>query len=104
MRVTVDEVAAGLRLSRPGTSPARLTDENLPRMGERLRLRQDFDISRLLAGGAGDPEGAEEVRHVRGRQRHRLGHLGRAGRADRRLHEELRRIKGSAFEVVQKPE
>ena len=32
---------------------SRLTDENLPRMGERFRLRKDFDTSRLLAGGAG---------------------------------------------------
>ena len=30
---------------RPRTTPARTTDENLPRMGERIRLRQDFDIS-----------------------------------------------------------
>src|SRR5207249_3583187 len=28
------------------------------------------------AGGAGDPEGAEEVRHVGGGQRHRVGGLG----------------------------
>ena len=39
---------------------------------------------RLLAGGPGDPQGPEEVRHVRGRQRHRLGDLGRPRPADPR--------------------
>ncbi len=58
---------------------SRLTDETLPRMGERFRLRQDFDVVRLLAACSGDPEGPEEVRHVRRRQRRRLAHFRRPG-------------------------
>ena len=47
-------------------------------MGERIRLRKDFDISRLLAGGAGDPEGLKKYGMFVRRQRHRLGDLGGA--------------------------
>lgn len=82
---------------------SRLTDENLPRMGERLRLRQDFDM--------------------RGFSRHArtiLVALQRYGMfvadngiewaisvsPDERipdLHRELRRVRGSDFEVVVAP-
>ncbi len=82
---------------------SRLTDENLPRMGERLRLRQDFDVSGF----------APEARTI-------LVALKRYGMfvadngiewaisvaPDERipvLHEELRRMKGSDFEVVVAP-
>ncbi len=82
---------------------SRLTDENLPRMGERLRLRQDFDASGF----------SPEVRTI-------LVALKRYGMfvadngiewaisvaPDERipvLHEELRRVKGSDFEVVVPP-
>ncbi len=82
---------------------SRLTDENLPRMGERLRLRQDFDVSGF----------SPEVRTI-------LVALKRYGMfvadngiewaisvaPDERipdLHEELRRVKGSNFEVVVSP-
>ena len=58
------------------------TDINLPRMGERFRLRADFDISGLLAAPTGHPEGTQEVRNVRGRQRRRLANLGRARQPD----------------------
>ena len=48
MRVTVRKTRRAYVY--PATHYAsRLTDENLPRMGERLRLRKDFDMSRLLA-------------------------------------------------------
>lgn len=83
---------------------SRLTDKNLPRMGERIRLKQDFDIS-----GFSPP-----VQAI-------LKALKKYGMfvadngidwaisvaPDERipnLHDELRKIKGSAFEVVQKPE
>jgi hypothetical protein len=79
------------------------TDENLPRMGERLRLRQDFDVSGFSA----------EVRTI-------LLTLKRYGMfvadngiewaisvaPDERiptLHEQLRKVKGSDFEVVSTP-
>jgi hypothetical protein len=82
---------------------SRLTDENLPRMGERLRLRRDFDVSGFRP----------EVRAI-------LNGLKKYGMfvadngidwaisvaPDPRiplLHEELRKIKGSDFEVVQPP-
>lgn len=82
---------------------SKLTDENLPRMGERLRLRQDLDISGF----------SPEVRTI-------LTALKRYGMfvadngiewaisvaPDERipvLHEELRRVKGSDFEVVVAP-
>ena len=82
---------------------SRLTDENLPRMGERLRLRQDFDVSGF----------SREARTI-------LVALKRYGMfvadngiewaismaPDERipvLHEELRRVKGSDFEVVVTP-
>jgi hypothetical protein len=82
---------------------SRLTDENLPRMGERFRLRKDFDVSGF----------SPEVKTI-------LVALKRYGMLvadngiewaisiapDPRipvLHEELRKIKGSDFEVVQPP-
>lgn len=82
---------------------SRLTDENLPRMGERLRLRRDFDTSKF----------SPEVRTI-------LNALKQYGMLvadngiewavsctpDERipvLHEELRRVKGADFEVVTAP-
>jgi hypothetical protein len=82
---------------------SRKTDENLPRMGERLRLKADYDISRF----------SPEVQTI-------LNGLKQYGMLvadngiewaiscapDERipvLHEELRRVKGSAFEVVEMP-
>jgi hypothetical protein len=90
-------------LKRFYTPAISLTDENLPRMGERLRLRQDFDISGF----------SPEARTI-------LVALKRYGMfvadngiewaisvsPDERipvLHEELRRVKGSDFEVVVAP-
>jgi hypothetical protein len=85
----------------PATHHAsRLTDENLPRMGERFRLRRDFDLSGF----------SPEARTI-------LVALQRYGMLvadngiewaisvapDERipvLHEELRKVKGSDFEVV----
>lgn len=82
---------------------SRLTDANLPRMGERFRLRKDFDVSGF----------SPEVKAI-------LVALKRYGMfvADNgiewaisvapdpripEIHEELRKIKGSDFEVVQPP-
>ena len=102
MRVTV------VRTRRAYIAPAthfasRQTNQDLPRMGERLRLRKDFDVSRF----------SPEVQAI-------LKGLKKYGMfvADNgidwaisvapdpripNLHEELRRIKGSAFEVVVPP-
>ncbi|HJZ57677.1 MAG TPA: hypothetical protein VKE74_22105 [Gemmataceae bacterium] len=82
---------------------SRLTDENLPRMGERLRLRKDFDVSKF----------SPEVQAI-------LQGLKKYGMfvadngiewaiscaPDPRipvLHEELRKVKGSDFEVIVPP-
>lgn len=82
---------------------SRLTDENLPRMGERFRLRKDFDVSGFSL----------ELKSI-------LVALKRYGMfvadngiewaisvaPDPRIpvmHEELRKIKGSDFEVVEPP-
>jgi acetyl esterase/lipase len=82
---------------------SRLTDEHLPRMGERLRLRADFDVTRF----------SPEVRTI-------LTGLKQYGMLvadngiewaistapDPRipvLHEELRKVKGADFEVVVAP-
>jgi hypothetical protein len=82
---------------------SRKTDENLPRMGERIRLRKDFDTSKF----------SPEVKTI-------LDGLKKYGMlvADNGLdwalscapdvripvlHEELRKVKGSDFEVVVPP-
>jgi hypothetical protein len=82
---------------------SRLTDENLPRMGERIRLKKDFDVSGF----------SKEARPI-------LEALKKYGMfvadngidwaisvaPDQRigsLHEELRKVPGSAFEVVTPP-
>ena len=54
------------------TGPAEPRTRTCPRMGERFRLRQGLRRLRLPAARPGDPEGPQEVRHVRGRQRQRL--------------------------------
>jgi hypothetical protein len=103
MRVTVR------RTRRTYVAPAthfasRLTDPNLPRMGERLRLKQDFDISgftpevQVILKGLKKygmfvaDNGIEWAISVAPDERIPV------------LHEELRRIKGSAFEVVTPPQ
>ncbi|MFN4258052.1 MAG: hypothetical protein ACK4RK_02065 [Gemmataceae bacterium] len=82
---------------------SRQTDPNLPRMGERLRLRQDYDIS-----GFSPPVQAI----LKGLKKHGMFVADNgidwaiSVTPDERigvLHEELRRIKGSAFEVVTPP-
>src|SRR4029079_19751494 len=48
-------------------------DESLPPMGVRVRLKADYDIS-LLARGAGDPAGAQDLWDDPRRQRQRQLH------------------------------
>jgi hypothetical protein len=79
------------------------TDENLPRMGERIRLRKDFDTSKF----------SPEVKTIlEGLQRYGMFVADNgvdwaiSCAPDERipsLHEELRKIKGSDFEVVVPP-
>jgi hypothetical protein len=79
------------------------TDPNLPRMGERLRLKADYDLRGF----------SPEVQAIlKGLKKHGMLvadngiEWALSCAPDERipvLHEELRRVKGSAFEVVQAP-
>jgi len=113
--VRYDECARGMvahalrftvrRTRREYVYPARhfaskLTDENLPRMGERLRLRQNFDISAF-------PPHVQAI--LKGLKKHGMFVADNGGdwrlsiAPDWRLTglESLTRLKGSDFEVVQ---
>jgi hypothetical protein len=83
---------------------SRKTDENLPRMGERLRLKANYDISGF------SPEVQTILKGLK-----QYGMLvadngiewAISCAPDERipvLHDELRRVKGSAFEVVEQPQ
>jgi hypothetical protein len=89
----------------PATHHAsRLTDKNLPRMGERLRLKAEYDVSKF----------SPEVKTIlKALQKHGMFVADNgiewaiSCAADPRipvLHDELRKVKGDAFEVVQRPE
>lgn len=102
MRVTV------VRTRRAYVYPAthfasRRIDENLPRMGERFRLRKDFDVSKF------SPEVQAILKGLK-----KYGMLVADNGIDWAisvtpdpripvLHEELRKVKGSDFEVVVPP-
>jgi len=82
---------------------SQLTDENLPRMGERFRLRRDFDVR---------PFSPQVQAILKGLKRHGMLVADNgiewaiSVTPDPRipnLHEELRRIRGSDFEVVISP-
>lgn len=82
---------------------SRLTDPHLPRMGERLRLRADYDISGF---------GPEVQAILKGLKKYGMLVADNgldwalSCAPDERiplLHEELRKVKGSAFEVVEAP-
>ena len=111
-----DEVAAGainhaLRFTAPTTRrayiyPARhfasdSTDQSLPPMGLRVRLKASVDIFTLRTPGAGLADRAQAVRHDPGRQRITLVCDRRtvAGWHDDDLHQ-LQQLHGSDFEVV----
>jgi len=88
----------------PATHHAsKLTDENLPRMGERIRLKQDFDVT-----GFSPP--VQTI--LKALKKHGMFVADNgidwaiSVSPDKRipiLHEELRRIRGSVFEVVTPP-
>jgi hypothetical protein len=82
---------------------SRLTDENLPRMGERIRLKKDFDVSGF------SPEVQAILKGLK-----KYGMFVADNGIDwaisvapdqriKNLHEELRKLKGSDFEVVEPP-
>ncbi len=102
MRVTVAKTRRAYVY--PATHFAsRLTDENLPRMGERLRLRRDFDVTRF------SPEVQAILKGLK-----KYGMLvadngldwAISCSPDERIppmHDELRKLKGSDFEVIVPP-
>jgi hypothetical protein len=82
---------------------SKLTDENLPRMGERLRLKKDVDVSQF------SPEVQTILKALQ-----RYGMFVADNGIDwaisvapdlriKNLHQELRRLKGSDFEVIVSP-
>ena len=98
MRVTIRRTRAAWVY--PATHRAsRLTDENLPRMGERLRLRADFDVT-------GFSPHVQAI--LKGLKVHGMFVADNGGNwrisiaPDERIEglDELRRVKGSDFEVV----
>lgn len=82
---------------------SRLTDENLPRMGERLRLRKSFDTSKFSP----EVKTILEALKTHGMLVADNGlEWALSCAPDERipiLHEELRKVKGSDFEVVVAP-
>ena len=102
MRVTVEKTRRAY--VHPATHFAsRLTDESLPRMGERLRLRKDFDVSKF------SPEVQAILKGLK-----KYGMLVADNGLDWSiscapdpripvLHEELRKLRGSDFEVIVPP-
>lgn len=103
MRVTV--VKTRRAYVYPATHYAsRHTDENLPRMGERIRLRQDFDVSGF---------GPEVQAILKGLKKYGMFVADNgidwaiSVTPDPRipvLHDELRKLKGSDFEVITPPQ
>ena len=102
MRVTVTRTRKAY--VHPATHYAsRLTDESLPRMGERIRLRKDFDTSKCTPEVKAILEGLKKYGML-------VADNGidwaLSCAPDARipvLHDELRKVKGSDFEVVVPP-
>ncbi|MSR60373.1 MAG: hypothetical protein EXS05_22480 [Planctomycetaceae bacterium] len=103
LRVTV------VRTRRAYTYPAthfasRLTDAKLPRMGERLRLRRDYDTSRFTPETRALLEGLKRYGMFVADNGIEWAVSVAPDPRIRPMHEELRKIKGSDFEVVVPPE
>lgn len=102
MRVTVR------RTRRAYVAPAThfastLTDENLPRMGERIRLRQDFDTSGFTPEARTILEGLKRYGMLVADNGIEWAISVAPDPRIAPMHDELRRVKGSDFEVVVAP-
>ncbi len=102
MRVTVEKTQCAYVHPATHFASSR-TDPNLPRMGERLRLKQDFPVEGYLPNVKAILKGLKKYGMF-------VADNGLdwdiSVAPDPRIppmHEELRRIKGSAFEVVEPP-
>lgn len=102
MRVTVRKSRQAY--VHPATHYAsRLTDENLPRMGERFRLRQDFDVSRFSPPVQAILKGLKKYGMLVADNGIEWAISCTPDPRIPVLHDELRRVKGSDFEVVVPP-
>jgi len=102
MRVTVRNTR------RAYVAPARhfastKTDENLPRMGERLRLKADYDTSGFSAEVQTILKGLKKYGMLVADNGVEWAISCTPDERIPSLHEELRKVKGSAFEVVEAP-
>jgi hypothetical protein len=82
---------------------SRKTDENLPRMGERLRLKADYDISSFSPEVQTILKGLKQYGMLVADNGIEWAISCAPDERIRVLHDELRRVKGSAFEVVEQP-
>ena len=115
--VRYDEVAAGhidhaVRFTVPNTQKGYIfpathyasssTNATLPPMGLRLRLKASFSLARVPRAVARDPEGAEDVRDDRRRQRLVVVHHRRGRQALERRRPEPAEVacRARAFEAV----
>jgi hypothetical protein len=83
---------------------SRLTDENLPRMGERIRLKKDFDTSRFTPEVKTILEGLKKYGMLVADNGIEWAISCAPDPRIPVLHAELRKVKGSDFEVVVPPE
>lgn len=82
---------------------SRLTDESLPRMGERLRLRADFDVSGFSPPVQAILKGLKKYGMLVADNGIDWAISVAPDERIPALHDELRKVKGSDFEVVQAP-
>ena len=83
---------------------SRLTDENLPRMGERFRLRSDFDMSGFSPEVQAILKGLKKYGMIVADNGIEWAISCAPDPRIPVLHEELRKIEGSDFEVVIPPQ
>jgi hypothetical protein len=83
---------------------SRLEDETLPRMGERLRLRQDYDTSSFSPPVQAILKGLKKYGMFVADNGIDWAISAAPDQRIPALDEELRKIKGSAFEVVVPPQ
>jgi hypothetical protein len=82
---------------------SRLTDANLPRMGERMRLRKDFDISGFSPEVQAILKGLKKYGMFVADNGIEWAISVAPDPRIQNLHGELRKLKGADFEVVQPP-
>jgi hypothetical protein len=78
-------------------------DENYPRMGERFRLRKDFDVSGFSPEAQTILKGLQKYGMLMADNGNAWAISAMADSRIPNLHEELRKVKGSDFEVIVAP-